>query len=822
MSLRYRLFLWVSGLFVVISVCAYFAENHFTQRELKRAEAGLRQEILQNSEKRRVDLQNFLTSGIVENLVQIDAILNNISNFSPQALRFGPTSSNEKKGTWGDAIDLLLEDKWLDFIQNTNQGKTTSAVIPEQGVMGTSYRIPIDEDLAWAYVGDSEMNPVPYLAVRIPYSRTLESPIQVDDELFAHIPGEIPMAYLLFDVKQMQESALSDQVPIEASAMQTFPPISVNWAEGYELDVEPFVKAFRRARDLLRAKKIEPPVLSAEELKSRIDGAATVQNAVLNAIPKDLLASPISSDQLVNQKVGAAALRYTQINMIWALIAMFDSGIFGSDLFAFPSPNAVTVYLSKKEVGFGVHKSCVLFPDKIFDDSAYYQNNPPKSTDSHLAASLAVIPSPDSGHIFFGNTTQLAIETSNQEQFGYLTIGINADTLLQKLALAIHRTSLLVYQGKFYTGFGEGGEKLTGDRSPALTFSEMLKENSGSVHWNQEDYFFVRVQPFPHLDLQIFLLNPEAQEFALLNDLDAGSKRVVDAIRLNTHVSGFVALLIAILLLHNISRRITKPIIQLAGATKDVAEGHLDKVQLSLPVLKHNDEISVLCHSFDEMVKGLQDREKVKGVLNKVVSREIAQEILKGSVHLGGEEKKVTVLFADIREFTHLTQMMPPQQVIDLLNTCMTKISQVIDKNKGVIDKYVGDEAMALFGAPIAGSEDALNAIKSGMEMIAAMKQWNVERIARGETAIELCIGIHTGRMLAGNMGAENRLNYTVIGSGVNLASRVCDFAKKMEILITKDTLDEPFVKDRIAVEELPPMHFKGFDREVEVYRVLR
>lgn len=191
----------------------------------------------------------------------------------------------------------------------------------------------------------------------------------------------------------------------------------------------------------------------------------------------------------------------------------------------------------------------------------------------------------------------------------------------------------------------------------------------------------MRVQPFPKVDLYFFILNLESKEFALLRDLETGSERVIDSIRLNTHISGLIALLIAIVILHNISRSITKPIIQLANATKDVAEGRLEDVQLSLPPQKHNDEIAVLCHSFDEMVKGLIEREKVKGVLNKVVSSEIAQEILKGSIHLGGEEKRVTVLFADIRDFTKMTQTMQPQDVIELLNTCMTKISQVIDKN---------------------------------------------------------------------------------------------------------------------------------------------
>jgi adenylate cyclase len=287
------------------------------------------------------------------------------------------------------------------------------------------------------------------------------------------------------------------------------------------------------------------------------------------------------------------------------------------------------------------------------------------------------------------------------------------------------------------------------------------------------------------------------------------------------HIAGLIGLLIAILMLHHVSRRITKPIIQLANATGDVVEGRLDQIKLILPPLKHNDEVAVLCHSFEEMVKGLQEKEKVKGVLNKVVSREIAQEILKGSIHLGGEEKIVTVLFADIRGFTQLTQNMKPNDVVELLNSCMTKISQVVDKNGGVIDKYVGDEAMALFGAPIFCNDAALKAIRSAIEMVDALQQWNKTRVSHSRPVIEIGIGIHTGAMLVGNMGAENRLNYTVIGSNVNLAARLCSAAGKMEILISKDTLAEPFVKDSIKYEEIPLNTFKGFDQPITVYRVL-
>jgi adenylate cyclase len=251
-----------------------------------------------------------------------------------------------------------------------------------------------------------------------------------------------------------------------------------------------------------------------------------------------------------------------------------------------------------------------------------------------------------------------------------------------------------------------------------------------------------------------------------------------------------------------------------------VKEGRLDAISLPLPSPKKKDEIATLCQSFEEMVQGLKEKEKVKGILNKVVSDEIAQEILKGQIHLGGEEKRVTVLFADIRNFTAMTQDMPPAQVIELLNTCMTKISACIDHHGGCVDKYIGDEVMALFGAPVVKKDSALQAVRAAQEIVAVLKAWNQERSGTGQPSVEMGIGIHTGNMLVGNMGAENRLNYTVIGSNVNLAARICSAAKGMEILISGDTLQEHGIKDAYLIEEIPPITLKGFSAPIALYRV--
>jgi class 3 adenylate cyclase len=801
MSVRYRLFLIISGLFVFIAVCSAFLENYVMKRELAKAQEGVRNKILSLSEKKRIDLQSFLTTTIVENEVKIDAILTNLSTFTQQVLRFGPTTSNIKNGTWGDAADLLLEYKWIDFIQNTNEGKTTAAIVPQPSTLSCAYRIDIDTDLCWIYLN---AHPDPYVGVKVPYTNAESSTPVANDA------GVVPSAFLLFDVKQMAAAPILQ--PMDG---KSWPPIHVNWAQGYVLEIDPFVKAFQRARELLKEGKLKQPQFSPEEISAKIEQGENAQGGVLNVVPEEPLLASASTEDAMKQKLEEYALRYTQIDMIWAMIAIYNSGIFGSDLFSFPSPPASAVFALNNNVGLGVNAKDVLFPDKLFEDARYFSENPPKSSNTKLAASIALIESPVSDHVFFGNTVRFGIG----EKIGFLTIGSDADIFLQHLVLAIRQAAILYMDGPL-SAYGMNGEKLHSRSQTELPFSEMVANKSGIVPWNGVNYFYLNLQPFPDMGLHVFVLNPEEKEFAFLRDLEEGSEQVAKSILLNIHIAGLIGLGLAIVLILGLSRRMTKPIIQLAKATKDVAEGRLDQIELTLPPLRHHDEIAVLCHSFEEMVKGLKEKEKVKGVLNKVVSREIAQEILNGTVHLGGEEKVVTVLFADIRDFTKITQNMAPKEVIEILNTCMTKISHIIDANGGVIDKYVGDEAMALFGAPIFCKDAAIKAIRSALEMADDLKEWNRQREARGQPAIEIGIGIHTGAMLAGNMGAENRLNYTVIGSNVNLAARLCKAAKRMEILVSKDTLNEPLVKETFLYEEISMNTFKGFDQPVEVYSI--
>jgi len=218
-----------------------------------------------------------------------------------------------------------------------------------------------------------------------------------------------------------------------------------------------------------------------------------------------------------------------------------------------------------------------------------------------------------------------------------------------------------------------------------------------------------------------------------------------------------------------VSRSVTRPVRQLAASARRIEAGDY-RQQVELPL---RDEIGELAQAFNGMARGLAEKDKVRDLLGKVVSPEIAAELLRSDIELGGEEREVTILFSDVRGFTSLCEGQSPRQILGLLNEYFAVISGVIEANGGVVDKYIGDAVMALFGAPVASVDAPARAIRTALQMFEALATLNTNFSARGLQQVGIGIGINTDRVVAGNMGSQSRLNYTVIGDGVNLASRL-------------------------------------------------
>ena len=262
---------------------------------------------------------------------------------------------------------------------------------------------------------------------------------------------------------------------------------------------------------------------------------------------------------------------------------------------------------------------------------------------------------------------------------------------------------------------------------------------------------------------------------------------------------------------------LARPIHRLMDATDAVAQGDFS---VSVPVPRTRDELSVLTESFNRMARSLREKEMIKRAFTRYVAREVVEEVLKDPEHamLTGERREATVLFCDIRGFTSMSERLTPEQVVSVLNEFYTLMIETVFKHDGTLDKFLGDAVMAVFGAPIAHPDHAVRAVKTALDMRTAVAELGRRRRALGEDPFEVGIGVSLGEVVAGTVGTEERMEYTVIGDSVNVASRLQDRARPGSILLSRRTYDA--VRELVDAKSLGLMKVKGKEEEIEVYEV--
>jgi adenylate cyclase len=218
------------------------------------------------------------------------------------------------------------------------------------------------------------------------------------------------------------------------------------------------------------------------------------------------------------------------------------------------------------------------------------------------------------------------------------------------------------------------------------------------------------------------------------------------------------------------------------------------------------------------------ERLAAEAIQRQALGRFLAPEVVKmveenpDGVRLGGTNQRVTVLFCDIRGFTSMSETMAPEKVVEILNGYFSCVTGVIFDHGGTLDKYIGDAAMAIFGAPISKGNDAQRAVEAGMAIQKLVAELNRDAAKRGHPEIRVGVGINTGVVTAGNIGSPQRLDYTVIGDSVNLASRMCGKAEAGQVLITESTFNE--VRERFEMTPLPPVMVKGKSQPINIFAV--
>lgn len=218
-----------------------------------------------------------------------------------------------------------------------------------------------------------------------------------------------------------------------------------------------------------------------------------------------------------------------------------------------------------------------------------------------------------------------------------------------------------------------------------------------------------------------------------------------------------------------------------------------------------------------------RERKKIRGAFSYYVSRSVVNEMLKDpdKLRLGGEKKELSVLFSDIRSFTSISEGMSPEDLVHLLNEYLTVMTDIVFRYEGTLDKYIGDALMAIYGAPLDQSDHPRRACASALDMMEGLKALNDKWIREGRMPLDIGIGINTGFMMVGNMGSDQRFDYTVMGDAVNLGSRLegANKSYRTHILISGSTYER--VKDDFVCMELDRVRVKGKKEPVGIFELI-
>ena len=262
---------------------------------------------------------------------------------------------------------------------------------------------------------------------------------------------------------------------------------------------------------------------------------------------------------------------------------------------------------------------------------------------------------------------------------------------------------------------------------------------------------------------------------------------------------------------------LTKPLKEIIRVLREVRHGRFDsKVRVTT-----NDEIGYAGDVINEMTEGLKERDFIKDTFGKYVSEEIRDEILSGNIPLDGELKEVTVIFADLRNYTPMVESISPKEVVKIINGYFKEMEEAIRECQGLVLQYIGDEIEAVFGAPIRVEKHPYKAVQAAQEMGQRLRALNRVLQQRGYPPLSHGIGIHTGKVLAANIGSPDRLSYALVGDTVNLASRLQGLNKEFGTEVILSSTTRAGIGNHFRLKPLPPTRVKGKADPVEIFTLI-
>ena len=348
-----------------------------------------------------------------------------------------------------------------------------------------------------------------------------------------------------------------------------------------------------------------------------------------------------------------------------------------------------------------------------------------------------------------------------------------------------------------------------------MNFLEQISRDNTTIHtWNLES------SPGKILPVITFAQPLAFQNIAVGHALVTFSQSgLKDSTRRSVQAITGATLLIIVLgigMAFALGRRITNPINKLVDASRAIGKG---EYTFKFKERRH-DELGLLMDAFNEMAEGMLEKSQVKNALSRYVSPGVARKILSNlsTVELDSKRVEGTVLFADIVGFTQIAEKTQPEALVAMLNRYFSLITCACKINHGTVDKYMGDGVMLIFGVLEPDKEHAFNALICALLAQKLIAHESEQRKKRGEFPVKFKIGVNTGFMLAGNMGSKERMEYTVVGDMVNMASRLCGITNGGQIVMSRDMYMLDGISERTVAGEYQSIRLRGISEPVSTY----
>ena len=344
--------------------------------------------------------------------------------------------------------------------------------------------------------------------------------------------------------------------------------------------------------------------------------------------------------------------------------------------------------------------------------------------------------------------------------------------------------------------------------------SQKLNESNYIANWESDD------ENGKHLEVVSFIVPIRYQDViaghALVSFNETLMNEAINSTITTITSATLIMIGLGIIISFLMGKWISRPIRTLIDASRAIDEGDYG-YRISE---QRNDEIGYLTDAFNTMASNLLEKNQVENAFSRFVSPSVAKQIMSNLDHvqLGGKHVEASVLFADIAGFTSLSEKLSASEVAELLNEYFGYIATVSQLYHGTIDKYMGDCVMIVFGVPEHDQNHKYNAVSCGLVIQALIDELNKRRKIQGKFPVHFRIGINSGSMVAGNMGAAERMQYTVVGETVNLASRLHTAADVGEIIVTEDLYNDPTIKERVKARFHGIVELKGIAKPVSTY----